>query len=161
MKKQMTKIILVIMLILTATILTGCENEEKKETEIQPYEEPIKNMIEGMQNTNIEQYMSSLPDFIDYKMTQEKLEQIMNDYEIQYGENVKISYKIIDKQEVKAEKIKEVQENIEMYFEHNCDVTKGYKLNVKQKIEGSKQESEVEMNINVYEIDGKWYRITF
>lgn len=160
--KKISKILLIGMMLITITVvLTGCGNKKEENKGIEPYEEPIKNMIEGMQNTNLEQYKKAFPDFIDYQVTQKDLDEMMNVYIEMYGQDIKISYEIKEKEEMPSSKLSEIQENIKIYFNHECNVSKGYKLQVNKTIKGIKDQQLTQTTINVYEIDGNWYLITF
>lgn len=160
--KNIAKLLITsVMLIAIVTLLTGCGNKKEEPKATETYEEPIKNMTEGIQNTNIEKYMSAFPDFIDYKVTQSDLDEMMNVYIEKYGQDIKISYEITQKEEITGNKLSEIQDNIKTYYNHECSVTKGYKLNVSRTVKGIKDQQTTSSIINVYEIDGKWYSITF
>lgn len=161
MKKIAKLLFLSCMLIVTVTILAGCGKKKQEATSVESYEEPIKNMIEGIQNTNVEKYMSAFPAFIDYKVTQSELDEMMNAYIEMYGQDIKVSYEIAGKEEISKEKLSEIQNNIKTYYNHECIVTKGYKLYVKKTVKGIKDEQTTSSIINVYEIDGSWYSIAF
>lgn len=67
--KQMMKLIIIIgMLIILVISLTGCGNKSQEQIDNEAYEEPIKNMIEGIQNTDVEKYMNAFPEFLNLKI---------------------------------------------------------------------------------------------
>lgn len=160
--KQMMKLIIIIgMLIILVISLTGCGNKSQEQIDNEAYEEPIKNMIEGIQNTDVEKYMNAFPEFLNLKIAQKDLDELMNTYIELYGQGIQISYEITNKQEIPNEKLVEMQENIKKYFEHECTIKKGYKLEISQTVKGSKDQNISDKTIDVYEIDGKWYIISF
>lgn len=159
-KKIVKSLLIVMMLIMVITLLAGC-GKKKDENKAEEYEQPIKNLMEGIQNTNVDQYSSAFPDFIDYKVKQKDLDDMMRAYIQLYGQDIKISYEIKEKEDISSEKLAELKENIKIYYEHDCNVTKGYKVEVLKTIKGSSDQQVTTSMYNVYEIDGQWKTITF
>ena len=158
--KTVLKLLTIISIIfLIIGLLTGCGNKEKAEKA--EYEEPIKNMFDGMTSANLDTYMKAFPDFINYEITQEELTKMMNVYTTMYGQDVKISYEIEKSERLTSTKLAEVTENIKTYYDYDCTITKGYRLTIKRTAKGSLDENSSSIDANVYKIDGKWYTISF
>jgi len=170
-KKNLLKIIAVVsVLFLSMYTLTGCENgilksdknDEKENNEIaESYEEPIKNMIEGLSDANSETFLKAFPDFIsDYMgdiFTDEYLENTLENAEAEFGANVKMSYKVTNKTEIDEEDLRKMEEDVKTNFEEEITITKGYELEVDVTTKGEDIEDTEKDAFNVYEVDGKWY----
>lgn len=156
-------------LLMSMYLLTGCEIGESKSKEknengeeiTSSYEEPIKNMIEGLTEANSSKFLKAFPSFIsDYMgdiFTDEYLENTLETAEEEYGENIKMSYEITDKTEIEEEDLRKMEEDIKTNFDEDIKITKGYELGIKVTTKGDDAEDTEEDEFNVYEVDGKWY----
>lgn len=75
----------------------------------------------------------------------------------EYGKNIKITYKITDKEKIDKDDLKKIEKS---YQKKNkkAKVTDGYKVTLDMKIKGSKDDDKNNgTEINVLKIDGKWY----
>lgn len=158
-KKVLVFLVTALILITCMSLLAGCG--KKEETKNNEYEEPIKNMFNGIQNTDLDMYLSAYPDFINYKITQSNLNEIMNVYISMYGQDIKISYETKNAEEISKEDLATVQENVKIYYNKECKVEQGYNVEIEKTIKGNKDQQITITHINVYKIDGKWYTINF
>lgn len=126
------------------------------------YEAPIKNMFKGMQKADLKTYLKAYPEFMgisDY-VDQDDMDEMLESLEKEYGKNIKISYKVLDKEKIEKDNLEKVQKKIENYYDEKVKVTAGYKVEVKSTIKG-KDDSETDTStMKVYKIDGKWYLLS-
>lgn len=123
------------------------------------YKTPINNMFKGMQKANLKTYLKAFPEFMemDEYVDQDEMDEMLESLEDEYGKNIKISYKILDKEKIDKDDLEDVQEKIEKYYDEEVKVSKGYKVTVKSTVKG-KDDSESDTDtMSVYKIDGKWY----
>ena len=123
------------------------------------YKTPISNMFKGMQKANLKTYLKAYPEFMemDEYVDQEDMDDMLESLEEEYGKNIKISYKILDKEKIEKDDLEDVQEKIEKYYDEKVKVSAGYKVTVKSTVKG-KEDSETDTDtMSVYKIDGKWY----
>lgn len=155
-------------LLLSMYMLTGCETESSKKDKEKSndsvsssYEEPIKNMIEGLSEANSSKFLKAFPSFIsDYMkdiFTDKYLETTLKTAEEEYGKNVKMTYKITDKTEIDSDELKEMEEAVKTNFDKEIKITKGYELGIEVTTKGDDEEDTETDEMNVYEIDGNWY----
>lgn len=123
------------------------------------YKKPLDYRTKGMQNCDAEIYLKAYPEFIDMDklINDDLLDTQLNRDEDIYGEKIKYSYKISDKDKVKKDDLEDVQEYIENKYKEEVKVSSGYKLKVKETTEGKKSDSTKTNTRYVYKIDGKWY----
>lgn len=128
------------------------------------YKKPIDNFIKGMEKGNAKTMMKAFPavmkeDLEDY-ITDERLDDMKESLEDEYGKNIKITYKILDKEKIDKDDLKEVQEDLEDQYpdakKSKVKVTAGYKLSVKMTIKGKDDKESDTVTMKVYKIGGKW-----
>lgn len=123
------------------------------------FKTPINNMFKGMQKANLKTYLKAYPEFMgmDEYIDQEDMDEMLKSLEDKYGKNIKISYKILDKEKIDKDDLKSVKEKISKYYDKDVKVSQGYKVTVKSTVKG-KDDSETDTDtMKVYKIDGKWY----
>ena len=161
--KKYFKILTVLtVLVMSICMLTGCGKKENKE-QTPDYEEPIKNFIEGMVEANSEKFLNAFPEFLSKYMkqsfTNEDLSEILEDAKEEYGEDLKMTYKVVDKKELSEEELKQMQEDLKENYGQESSVSAGYNLNVEINTKGSKKEETDKDEYTVYKIDEKWCMI--
>lgn len=83
---------------------------------------------------------------------------IMDSLEDEYGKNVKVSYKVTDKDELSDKKLKNIQEGLKDNYDiPKKSVTKGYKVDVDMTIKGKDDEDTDESTLYIVKIKGDWY----
>lgn len=91
----------------------------------------------------------------DYK---DGVDDLRDNLEDEYGKNVKITYKITDKDKLDKDDLKDIKDELKDRFDiSKKKVTAGYELDVDIKIKGREDEDEDEMTFTVVKIGGKWY----
>lgn len=158
--KSFIKILIVLtILVVSVGMLMGCginKNEEK----IPEYEEPVKSFIEGMSEANSEKFLNAFPEFLSKYMkqsfTNDSLNEILEDAKEEYGEDLKMTYKIADKKELSEEELKQQKENLKENYGQEVSIEEGYKLTVEITTKGNKKEETDSDEFLVYKIDGKW-----
>lgn len=161
-KRIFKVIVLLILLVMGMTLLTGCGKNEQssvskgEEVETENYEEPIKNYFKGMEKADAEIYLSAFPEFMDYEYDDDDMEDLLYALEDEYGEDIKITYKIKENEEYEKEDLEYVQEYIYERYDEEVKVTSGYNLKVTATVEGDDDEDTDSSNMYVYKIDGEW-----
>lgn len=122
------------------------------------WEKPIKNYFKGMEKAKAETYLKAYPEFMDMsdKIDDEDLEDRLDNLEDEYGEKIKISYKIAKKEKIKKSELDDVTEYIKKTYEEDVKVSKGYEVKVKATIKGKDDDETDTQKLYVYKIDGKW-----
>ena len=72
------------------------------------------------------------------------------------GDDVKISYKILDKEKIDKDDLKDIEEELEDDLDCKVKVSKGYEVTIKTTIKGDDEKKSNSSTINVYKIDGEW-----
>lgn len=167
--KSILKIIAIFaVLLMSMSMLTGCElgkkssNEKSDENAEQTsYEEPIKNLVEGLSEANAEKFLKAFPSYVGEYMenifTDEYLKSTLQEAESDFGANIKMSYKVTNKEDISEEDMKQMEEEVKENFDKEIDITKGYTLDVEITTKGDNTEDKEEDIFNVYEVDGNWY----
>ena len=85
-------------------------------------------------------------------------EDMLEELEDQFGKNVKISYKITDKEKWDKDDLEEAAELLnEAYDIKESKVKAAYELEIEMKIKGRDDSDETETTLNVIKIGSKWY----
>lgn len=152
-------------MIMSICMLTGCEmkigGKKDEEKKVESYEEPVKNLVEGLGEANAEKFLSAFPSFIsDYMkdiFSDEYLKETLKEAEEDYGANIKMSYEVTNKEDISEDDIKSMQEDMKSYYNQDVTISKGYKLDVEITTKGDDSEDKDTDSFDVFEIDGKWY----
>ena len=151
-------------MIVSICMLTGCEKKEsgkENKVEQEAFEEPIKNLVEGLGEANSQKLLSAFPSFISDIMkdifTDEQLKGVIDETKTEYGDNMKMTYSITNKEEISEEDLKTMQDDVKTTYNQEITITKGYSVEAKITTKGDNKEDVEDENFKVYEIDGKWY----
>lgn len=167
--KNILKIVAIFaVLLMSMYMLTGCEigkksSDNKKEENVEQasYEEPIKNLIEGLSEANSEKFLKAFPPYVGEYMedifTDEYLKSTLEEAESDYGSNIKMSFEVTNKEEISEEDMKQMEDEVKENFDKQIDITKGYALDVVVTTKGDNSEDKEEDTFNVYEVEGNWY----
>ena len=151
---------LVVMLVVSVMALTGCDKNKKDDNK---YEQPIKNMVEGLSEANSSKFLSAFPPFFsDYMkdiFSDDYLKSVIDEQKENFGDNITMSYKVTKTEEISKEDLESKQKNILDTYGKEVSITKGYKLDVEITTKGDQKEDVDTDNMEVYEIDGNWYMI--
>lgn len=112
------------------------------------HETSLKNTKKAYDWTNKEQkeyYDESVESTYDY-------------LEEEYGKKLKISYKIIDKEELEDDDLKDYEDLLEdSWDEKSLDVSKGYEVDVEVKVKGNDDDDDsIDGEFVVLKVDGDW-----
>lgn len=128
------------------------------------YKKPIDNFFKGMQTGNAKTVLKAFPDVmkddLEDTIDDDAMDTVKESLEDEFGKNVKITYKILDKEKIDKDDLKELQDNLEEEYDDakksKVKVSAGYKLTVKANIKGKDDSDSDSLTINVYKIGGKW-----
>lgn len=128
------------------------------------YKKPLKNYFSGIEKTKAETYLKAYPEFMREDMEDtyddERLESMLEIFEEEYGDKIKISYKILDKEKINKEDLEDVKDDLEdEYDDEDIKVTDGYTVAVKITVKGSDDKEASYSSFEVYKINGKWCMI--
>ena len=122
------------------------------------WKKPIDNYFKGMEKANAKTYSKAYPDFYNekYEVDDDDMEKMHDSLEDKYGEKIKISYKIVKKENIKKDDLKKVQEYIKKVYNEDVKVSAGKEVKVKATIKGKDDSDTDTSKMYVYKIDGKW-----
>lgn len=117
----------------------------------------IKHYFYGMQNADLNYFLSAFPNFMHDNYTQQMLDKVLENFEQTYGKNIHISYELLTQKEVEPEEIETMQKFIESMYDSQEKITAGYIIGLTATIEGDKSSDTDELEFYVFEINGDWY----
>lgn len=122
------------------------------------YKKPIDNYFKGMEKGNAETYLKAFPEFMDMdkNIDEDYMEEMLDNLEDEYGEKIKVSYKITKKEKIKKDDLENVAKYIDEKYDEDVKVSAGYEVKVKATIKGKDDEDTDSQKMYVYKIDGKW-----
>ena len=122
--------------------------------------EPHK-IIRVMPDCEIEQLEKSLREYDIYTSAEDyiaiSLETMLKTMALEYGDDISISYDIIDRKELSESKLKDIEKQLKiMYNAKDTEASKGYSLKLDVEIEGDNKTNNKNITIDVAKVDGKW-----
>ena len=120
------------------------------------WKKPIKNYVAGMNKCDSDKYLSAFPDFLKMKTTDSDLKDSKKNDDKEYGDKVKYSAKILKKEKISKDELKDVEEYIQKKYDTKVSVKKGYKVKIEAKTKGKDDYDYGTSTRYVYKIDGKW-----
>ena len=82
----------------------------------------------------------------------------MEEFEDEYGKNIKMSYKVTDKSELSDKKLKNIQEGLKDNYDiPKKSVKEGYKVDVDMTIKGKDDEDTNDTEFYIVKIGSGWY----
>lgn len=133
------------------------------------WKRPIDKMIKGLEKGDIDLILEASPKFIiemdeesdDYEYNKEQYEKVFikiaDALEEEYGDNFKIKYKIVKKEKIKKDDLKQVEKLCnKLADKDDIKVTAGYKVKMKWTIKGKEKTDSETNTMYVYKVDGKW-----
>ena len=123
------------------------------------WKKPIDNYFKGMEKGKADTMLKAYPEFMDMDETidDDYMDDSMDVLEDEYGEKIKISYEITKKEKISKGDLEDIAKYIDVKYEEDVKVSKGYELKVKVTIKGKDDEDTKSGKRYVYKIDGKWY----
>lgn len=138
------------------------------------WKKPIDKMIKGFEKGDIDLILEAAPDFMiekgkeddNYDYYKEQYEKyfikIADALEDEFGENFKIKYKVVKKEKIKKDDLKQVEKLCnKMVDSDDIKVSAGYKVKIKLTIKGKEKTDNDTLTVYVYKIDGKWSIIDY
>ncbi|MDE5620614.1 MAG: hypothetical protein K2I80_08905 [Ruminococcus sp.] len=140
------------------------------------YKDPIKDLVKGFNKNDCEKILEATmtKDYLkelkeDIKDEDEKwkdfvdemndyLEESKEDLEDDYGKNVKLSVKFLDKKDVKKSDMKKIEERYDDYFD--AEVKKAYKVKIEMEIKGKDDEDSEKGWLYVVNIKGDGWKVS-
>ena len=122
------------------------------------WKKPIDNYFKGMEKGNLKTYQKAFPDFYNDKvdLDDDDMDKMHDSLEDEYGEKIKITYKITKKENIKKDDLKKVEEYISKVYDEDVKVSAGKEVKVKATIKGKDDEDTDTQKMYVYKINGKW-----
>ncbi|MFA5658886.1 MAG: hypothetical protein WC900_06340, partial [Oscillospiraceae bacterium] len=121
---------------------------------------PIDNMIKGIENQDADIFLSAYPEFLadqmDSYIDDDTMEDMYDSFEDEYGKNIKISYKVTDKDKLDKDDLTDYEEEIDDYYDEKVDIAEGYEVEVELTIEGDDDNDNDDTDFVVLKIDGDW-----
>lgn len=109
--------------------------------------------LEDADGTEVDDVIDTLEDSADYWIDL---------YEDEYGDDLRVSYKIKDKDEITDGKLKKIARALhDKYDIKKSSVKKGFDIELEIAFKGSEDEDEDEDEFAVIKIDDKWYPIWY
>lgn len=128
------------------------------------YKGTINKFLNAIEDEDVEKYMEYVA---SYKFdnnndaddaVEDDLKDWLEDLEYEYGENIKISIKVVDSDKLTEDRLEDIQDRYD--DSEDCDdmeITKGYDVLVDLTVKGKDMDRESEkMNFIVIKEDGKW-----
>lgn len=122
--------------------------------------EPHK-IIRVMPDCEIEKLEKSLREYDIYTSAEDyiaiTLKTMLKTMTSEYGDDISISYDIIDRKELSESKLKDIENQLKiMYNAKDTEASKGYSLKLDVEIEGDNKTNNKNITIDVAKVDGKW-----
>ncbi|MFT3950515.1 MAG: zinc ribbon domain-containing protein [Oscillospiraceae bacterium] len=130
------------------------------------YKKPIDNLFKGMEKGDEDKFFSAFPkeaedQFKSYSSilgsSSSFLDSITDELEDKYGDDIKISYKVKDKDKMDKDDLDDLEDDYKDKYDEKVKITKGYELTLDVTIKGDDDKDTDDMDITVLKIDGDWY----
>lgn len=126
------------------------------------YKKAISTMVDGMEKADWDKYSSVL--LKEERKTMESwtdgddiMDMMMESFEDDYGKNIKISYKIKDKEKLDKDDIEDLEDEYDDTYGKKIDIEKAYTLEVEMTIKGKDDKDTDTDDMTVVEVDSDWY----
>jgi len=94
-----------------------------------------------------------------YEQIEEQLENYHNNLEDEYGNNVKVSYKIKNKTKIKKKDLKDAEDIYDDYYDMDVKITKGYYISAEVTFKGKEDKGSSHRGFTVYKIKGAGWKL--
>lgn len=165
MKKKLLAVLLLTCLMFLSSCSSGNIGDETTE--------PLEKMISGVLKGNVSMYKSAFPsDYIEavesaFKRLSNNIDKELETtvsnakvaHEANYGEKVKINYKLVNKVKMSEDELKEKYWDIfiNSYSLPVEKITEAYKETIEITVKGADSEETKTADFKFLKIDGKWY----
>lgn len=131
------------------------------------FKKPLDNFAKGFNKEDAKYLMKAYPElyseeFEDYlgndfeDFLEDSLESSIDRLEDKYGKNIKVKYKVLDKEKMDKDDLEDLEDEIEDDLDESVKISKGYELEVEFTVKGKKKARTKEIDVNVIKMDGKW-----
>lgn len=173
MKKKFIGAVLVA--VVSAFSLAGCgdsKDDDDDEDSTPAYYQPVDDYFKGVSKSNAKLLVGSMYDkkmlenaYYDYDDMLDNYEDYMDDieedFEYEYGDHVRITYKVKDEKKLKDSELERYEDKYYDYYDYDAEITDGYKLDVECKISGSDDSDTEKQEMTVLKIKGVGWKLAF
>ena len=169
MKNKHRKFALITALVMSVSMaMTACGDDDSKddddEDETPKYEQPVESYLKAIQNGSGSDFKKSIGKeqaaYIEENLSDDYFDtyakELREDAEDQYGENLKITYKVKDKEKIDKEDLEDYESEYESKYDADVTISEGYELETTVKLKGKDDSDEDDMTFTVVKIDSKW-----
>ena len=126
---------------------------------------PMNNLIKSLEKEDADFFLKAIPEEFADELDREDLKELEKAYEIgneiledEYGKNVKIKAKVVDKEKLDDDDIEDLEGTFVADLDVD-DIDEAYEVEYKVTVKGKKDKEEAKWETYVAKIDGKWYFI--
>lgn len=172
MKNTRKKFALVLSLVMAVSMsMTACGDSDKDdddEDETPTYEVPVENFFKSVKTgsgSDLKKcFEKNMVSEIEESWGEEYFDSMAKgfkeDFEDEFGESAKVSYKVTKKESMDEEKLDDCVDRYKNSYDAEVNVTSGYELDIELVIKGgdasSYDDDDTEMTFEVVKADGKW-----
>ena len=103
----------------------------------------------------------SIDEYIEELEDNEYLDQVKESLEDMYGDNIRISAKLVKEKQLSEKKLNDIRDGLKDNYDiAKKSVTEAWEIEVEMSIRGSEDEETDEVEYIVAKIDGGWYQVT-
>lgn len=127
------------------------------------YKKPVDSFFNGIEDADGKTFAEAFPDVMadeldDYADLDDILEYLQEDLEDEYGRNVKISFKVVEKEALDKDDIEDIEDEFKSNYSKRVDIDKAYKLDLDVTFKGKEDNETIVFDrIVVGKIDSNWY----
>ena len=123
--------------------------------------QPVINFFKSLENNDEKMFVNIFPkgmaDVLNNYADENHLFQSFRDSLVEdYGDKFTIDVKITQKEEMTAEELSEMNENLKKYFNVELNIAEGYSISADATIHGNGKDDDDTFNTYVGKVDGKW-----
>lgn len=136
------------------------ESSEDNETVNLEYKDAINNYFSGVENADLNVYLSAFPKFYRVEIAdmsdQSTMDELLKGIEKKCGSNVKVTYNVIEENKYSSGELENMRKFIEYMFSENVNLTDAYHLKLEVTAKGDDGSNVTTEEIYVYQINGSW-----
>lgn len=127
------------------------------------YKKPLDNFCKAFNKEDAKYLVKAYPEifveeyeYMDEDDLEDDLEYSLDKLVDRYGKNIKLSYKINDKDKIDKDDLEELEDNLEYMLDETVKISRGWELEVEFTVKGKKRKRTKKVDVNVLKVDGKW-----
>jgi|BioPla2DNA2_1021312.scaffolds.fasta_scaffold00019_76 hypothetical protein len=124
------------------------------------YKKPLDNFCKAFNKEDAKYLVKAYPEIYteeyDEDDMEDDLKDVLEELEDKYGKNIKLKYKVNDKEKIDKDDLEDLEDNIENYLDETVKISRGWELEVEFTVKGKKKERTKEIDVYVVKMDGKW-----